>query len=82
MAVKMKCTIVSGAPETELEYMEKYFDNSYIICADSGYRKCEKLGIKPDLVIGDFDSSDKPNFDCETIALDVRKDDTDTFFLC
>ncbi len=80
MAVKMKCTIVSGAPETELEYMEKYFDNSYIICADSGYRKCEKLGIKPDLVIGDFDSSDKPNFDCETIALDVRKDDTDTFF--
>ena len=79
MADKMKCVIVSGAPETDLEYMKEYIDNSYIICADSGYKKCRKLGITPNLIIGDFDSADKPDMNCEVIALDVRKDDTDTF---
>ncbi len=79
MADKMKCVIVSGAPENDLEYMKKYFNNSYIICADSGYKKCEYLNIKPNLIIGDFDSSDKPKCDCEIISLNVRKDDTDTF---
>lgn len=80
MADKMKCcVIVSGAPENDVEYMKPYFNNSYIICADSGYKKCERLGIIPNLIIGDFDSSDKPKCECEIISLDVRKDDTDTF---
>lgn len=80
MAEKMKCVIVSGAPEADVEYMKKYVDNSYIICADSGYKKCERLGVLPDLIIGDFDSAGKPDCSCEIIALKPRKDDTDTFF--
>lgn len=79
MADKMKCVIISGAPEADLEYMKKHLDNSYIICADSGYKKCRKLGVTPNLIIGDFDSSSKPDIGCEIIALNVRKDDTDTF---
>ena len=79
MADKMKCVIISGAPETELEYMKKHLDNSYIICADSGYKKCISLDAVPDLIIGDFDSSSKPDIDCDITALNVRKDDTDTF---
>ena len=63
-----KCLIISGAPESEIEYYNDYVDGRFVISADSGYNKCKKLGIKPDLIIGDFDSSD------------VRKDDTDTFF--
>lgn len=76
----MKCVIVSGAPENNIEY---YFDyikkNTFVICADSGYIKCEKLNITPDLIIGDFDSSKMPALSCDIIKLNVRKDDSDTF---
>lgn len=74
-----KCAIISGAPEDDLSYYERYLSERYIICADSGYKKCGVLGITPDLIIGDFDSSPKPDADCEIIELQVRKDDTDTF---
>lgn len=75
-----KCTIISGAPETDIEYYKSYLDNSYIISADSGYDKCKLLDVKPDLIIGDFDSSAVPNTDIETIVLPVMKNDTDTFY--
>ena len=74
-----KCAIISGAPESDLSYYKKYLYDRYIICADSGYRKCNLLKITPGLIIGDFDSSPKPNVNCEIIELKVRKDDTDTF---
>lgn len=74
------CVIFSGAPEDDLSYCEMYLNSSsFVICADSGYKKCQLLGIRPDLIIGDFDSSDMPDADCEIISLQVRKDDTDTF---
>lgn len=74
-----KCVIVSGAPESNLEYYKNYIDDCFIICADSGYLKCKKIGIKPDLIVGDFDSSPAPDIDCEIITLQVRKNDSDTF---
>lgn len=74
-----KCAIVSGAPEQDLSYYNRNLHGRYIICADSGYKKCEMLGICPNLIIGDFDSSPRPDIDCEIIDLQVRKDDTDTF---
>lgn len=79
MADKVKCVIISGAPESNLSYYSKYITDSYIICADSGYLKCQKLNIVPDLIVGDFDSSPSPELDCEIIRLNTRKDDTDTF---
>ena len=75
-----KCLIISGAPEEDIEYYKSYIDSRFIISADSGYQKCLKLNITPDLIIGDFDSSAKPETYIETIVLPVRKDDTDTFF--
>ena len=79
MADKVKCIIISGAPEDDLSYYDEYIDNAYIICADSGYLKCERAGIAPDLIVGDFDSSLLPDTDCEILKLNSRKDDTDTF---
>lgn len=79
MADKMKCIIISGAPENDLSYYERYIDDAYIICADSGYLKCQKAGFSPDLIIGDFDSSSLPESDCEIVQLNPRKDFTDTF---
>lgn len=74
-----KCAIISGAPEEDVSYYSKYLQDRFIICADSGYKKCLRFGASPDLIIGDFDSSDKPSPDCELITLNPRKDYTDTF---
>lgn len=80
MADKVKkCAIISGAPENDLSYYKDYLNGRFIICADSGYLKCLELNIKPNLIIGDFDSSALPDIDCEIIKLNVMKDDTDTF---
>lgn len=77
----MKCTLISGAPNCDAEFLAENVDRaSYIICADSGYKHCLNAGIKPNLVIGDFDSSEAPDSDIEYIKLPAEKDDTDTFF--
>lgn len=77
---KKKCLIISGAPETDIDYYKNYITGRFIICADSGYTKCRALGVEPDLVLGDFDSSPVPDTDAELIVLPSRKDDTDTFY--
>ncbi len=72
------CVIIAGAPESSIDYYKDYIDGRFIICADSGYLKCRAIGVEPDLIIGDFDSSPKPDADCEIITLNTHKDDTDT----
>ena len=49
-----------------------------VIAADAGYRTCQKLGIRPDLLLGDFDSMPVPEQAENIIRLPVEKDDTDT----
>ena len=49
----------------------------YQIAADAGLLLCRKLGLEPDLVIGDFDSMPQPE-DEPTVRVPVEKDDTDT----
>lgn len=82
MGIKpLKCTIVSGAPVKDYEFLKNNIDlKSFIIAADSGYVTCRNAGIPVNLIIGDFDSSPKPKADYEIIALPCEKDDTDTFF--
>lgn len=53
-------------------------ENDFIICADSGYKYAFSKGIKPNLVIGDFDSAEIPAEFPDIIKLNVEKDDTDT----
>ena len=80
MADKVKCTIVSGAPNDCKDFLKEHIDkSSFIIAADSGYRVLEKAKIKPDLIIADFDSADKPDIDCEIITYPVEKSRSDTF---
>lgn len=76
----MKCAIVSGSPIEENDFLINSLKNQeFIICADSGYKKCIKAGYFPNLIIGDFDSSEKPDINTEIISLPTHKDDTDTF---
>ncbi len=52
--------------------------NDLIIAADAGYLKLKKMGIVPQLVVGDFDSlKENPEAD-EIIKHPSKKDDTDT----
>ena len=54
--------------------------DDFLICCDSGLRHAERLKIRPSLIVGDFDSHEKPETDIETIVLPREKDDTDTVF--
>lgn len=52
--------------------------DAFEIAADGGYSHIKRLGIKPDLILGDFDSlNEKLPDDCDTITVPSRKDDTD-----
>ncbi len=80
MANEVKCVIVSGSPENDLDFIKQNIGSEdYIIAADSGYKKLEPLGIKPDVIVADFDSSEKPVTDIEIMVYPVEKDATDTF---
>ncbi len=56
----MKRAVVFGGGKIT-DYTSLLFtpqEEDYIICADSGIVHCEKLGLKADLWVGDFDSCD------------------------
>lgn len=52
--------------------------DAFIIAADGGYSYLKEAGIKPNLLLGDFDSlKEKPDFQ-EVLVYPTVKDDTDT----
>ena len=53
-------------------------DNAYIIAADSGYDTAKRIGITPDLLVGDMDSIRDVPSGIETLRVKAEKDDTDT----
>ena len=55
-------------------------EDDLIIAADSGYGNALKLGVKPTLVLGDFDSWDEASLphDIEKLPFPPQKDLTDT----
>lgn len=73
----MRCLIISGGEFSKAP--EEKFD--LIIACDKGYSYAKKLSIKPDVVIGDFDSLEIDiEKDIEVIKLPKKKDDTDTYY--
>ena len=50
-----------------------------VIAADGGWEYCRSLGLRPALIVGDFDSSQRPDTETPVVQLPVEKDDTDTF---
>lgn len=77
----MRCVIIAGSPCYDIDFIKDYVkENDYVICADKGALYAYQAKITPNLVVSDFDSYSKKVFEkCDTVALAVHKDDTDTF---
>ena len=75
----MKRCVIVGAGELYAPIRVKNGD--LVIAADGGYTHLLKAGIKPDVLIGDFDSlDDLPNdLSVEIIRHPVEKDETDMY---
>lgn len=72
--------IIGAVPLTSDKIFKEFNPaEHYVICADGGYDTAVQFGIKPDLVIGDFDSAVKrPPEGVRMLTLPVQKDETDT----
>ncbi|MCR5585011.1 MAG: thiamine diphosphokinase [Lachnospiraceae bacterium] len=71
-----RCLIISGG---DFDSLCKKEEGDFVIACDKGYEYAEKLGLKPDLVIADFDSFDgKVAGDVPVKQYPCEKDDTDT----
>ncbi len=75
---KKICWIFGGAPVSSGYTVDPPSD-AYLIAADNGYSLIKRLDLKPNVLVGDFDSitEDIPT-DCEVITAPAEKDDTDT----
>ena len=74
--MKKLCAIISGGEPDDLTGIH---EADFIIACDRGYAYANAAGIRPDLLVGDFDSY-KGERDKRVPVLDlpVEKDDTDT----
>ncbi len=80
----MKKTIIisggeKGGLDFSLSYKPEQYTTTYVIACDKGYQYAKEAGIRPDLIIGDFDSyeGELPK-DIKVEQLPTEKDDTDT----
>ena len=70
-----RCFIIAGGDFDG--FFDKLKDSDLVIAADKGFEYAKKYGITPHIIIGDFDSTNKPS-DNEVIKLNPIKDYTDT----
>lgn len=70
------CCIFGAGDYGEIDFGA--MDDCLIIAADAGYNELKRRGIKPDLVVGDFDSLGSPPEGVEILRHPVMKDETDT----
>lgn len=76
----MRAIIFSGGSYGNLDFYKKELRaDDFIITADGGYLMAEKLGVKVDIALGDFDTIDKACVKAEKIVvLNKEKDLTDS----
>jgi thiamine pyrophosphokinase len=79
MGKQQRAILISASTVTEAE-KRYYSPGDFVVACDAGYQNAEKLGIRPDLILGDFDSAPQPRNAQNQIVLPHIKDDTDTHF--
>lgn len=81
--LSLKRAVIFGGNLSEInpQICSVICDTDLIICADAGYKFALQNNIKPDIIVGDFDSAPYPdNTDSEIIKLPTHKNDTDLQF--
>lgn len=71
-----KLCVIFGAGEA-FSPRKHFLKDDLIIAADGGYAAATAAGLTPDVVIGDFDSSEVPTAAAHVVKLNRDKDDTD-----
>ncbi len=81
----MKCLIIANGELDILNFTRNILNEAdHIICADGGANHLRRLGILPDVILGDLDSinmEDREYFEARNVRFETfppRKDDTDT----
>lgn len=74
----MKRAVLLSAVPVGPEMAAYLQPGDFIVACDAGYRNAAALGVRPDLIVGDFDSAPQPRTEGDTIVLPHVKDDTDT----
>ena len=76
-----RCVIIGGAGIARYDRINRFLrEDDFCVFCDSGLRHLPFLQAEPRLIIGDFDSYEKPDTETEIIELPCEKDDTDTFY--
>ncbi len=70
------CVILAGG---DLRGTVRIPAGALLLCADCGYRHAQRLGLVPDILMGDFDSfTEQLPENCEILRHPAEKDETDT----
>ena len=86
----MRCVIISNGNISDYEYIRSLIcDDDFVITADGALKHCVKMGIVPNVWIGDNDSCTLSEIELDTLAHNVEvvrlnpiKDATDTEAAC
>lgn len=80
----MRVLILTNGAYGEYDFCKGPLTYDYVICADNGIKHARKLGVCPDLILGDFDSCDQEDlayFEAQNVKVQrvpTMKDETDT----
>lgn len=79
----MKAVVFGGAEVKDYTFAKEYIKDAYIVACDGGMKHCRSMGLKPDIIVGDFDSVSNEDFeffknkDIPIRQFDCKKDWTD-----
>lgn len=75
----MKAVLIANGNIRDYDFAKNYIsENAFIICADGGYDHAERLGVIPDILIGDMDSVMAEKISVIKKVYPTRKDSTDS----
>lgn len=78
--MKDRCVVVAGG-DCDLSLLSEVSTSDFVIAADSGLNYLMSANVKPDLIVGDFDSYCARLPDgIAVVKLPTKKDDTDLLF--